>query len=1071
MYIANRYALVSRAYSFPEGAITVAFVRSLNIDHLSECLAGNPMWLFGPALNKDMRTMKRTVQFPGSISTTSHALRSPRAIPAKLGQLAAALLACGIGGALLLKPLPARAIVIGPSGATISVPDPAYFGRGDIEFQGGTLEVTADSTFMPSYDDQQLLVGSDGGTLAVANGKTLALNTGIRVQDGVFRFGNAANAGTIVVGNLPWAEVSRTSEIHFDAGTVRNIAGTYGIGSLMYGAQTVSIAGGATLDLNGGSATFRNLQGAGQLEMGAAASSVMVLEGNFSGVIGGSRLLEKTGTGTLVLSGTNTYTGGTRIDQGGVLSVSRDANLGDVGGSVYINGETSKLQITGTAFTQTGRSIQLGPLGGVIEIVDAANRLVLTAAVTGTGSLAKTGAGTLVLANSGNSYRNMYVWGGTLEGSTDTLRGDLLNTATVVFDQHRDGTFAGNIAGYGQIVKTGAGMLRLSHQNSWQQWKIQQGGVIFSANYIGLLPIEIDAGASMVYDTNDLGAYDGPLSGSGLFSKRGSGEVLLYGDSSAFAGHTRVEAGRLVVMREASLGGTLEIASGATLEGQGTVGTTTIAAGGTVETGWQYRTLTVRGDLTMQPGSIFRVKAYPAPTSTTSDRIVVRGTANLGGSVVHVGPEGNFSPAQVYTILTADRINGTFEQATSDYAYLDPTLGYTDKAVTLRLERRAGGFASAAQTGNQRNVAEALERLPDANPLRQYVLTLPTGAPAGVFDNLSGEAHASVASSLAASGTGVRNVSFKHLRANMGAGLIPGAPTAQAGTDLPLSALPSSAAQPAWAEVVGSWQTFNGDGNAGRVTQNTGGVFVGADGAVGGGWRVGGALGFTDGRIKVDDRASKASVSGYTALLYGGRSVAAGAGKLNLLLGAAYTWNDIGTERQVVVAGAGQKLTADYGAGNSQLFTELGYAMAAGERSQIEPFVGLAWSNLRTKGFTESGGSAALTGQKDSTTLTTSSLGLRGMTDFSLGRAEGKLVAAGGWRRAFGDLNPDARLAFDGGQIFTVAGTPIARNVGFGEVSLDLAISRSASVTLAYSGQFGAGNRDHSGSLGVRWRY
>lgn len=710
-------------------------------------------------------------------------------------------------------------------------------------------------------------------------------------------------------------------------------------------------------------------------------------------------------------------------------------------------------------------------MGGTIDVVDAANRFVLATAVSGTGSLVKAGDGTLVLANSGNSYRNMYVWGGTLEGSTETFRGDLLNTATVVFDQHRDGTFAGTITGSGRIVKTGAGMLRLSDQNSEQRWQILQGGVIFSANSIGLLPIEIGAGATMVYDTDDLGSYRGSLSGSGLFSKRGSGAVLLDGDSSAFTGHTRVEAGRLMVMRGASLGGTLEIANGATLEGQGTVGTTTVAAGGAVEMGWQYRTLTVRGDLTMQPGSIFRVKAYPVPMSTASDRIVVQGTANLGGSVVHVGPEGNFSPAQVYTILTADRINGTFEQATSDYAYLDPTLGYTDKAVTLRLERRAGGFASAAQTGNQRNVAEALERLPDANPLRQYVLTLPTGAPAGVFDNLSGEAHASVVSSLAASGTGVRNVSFKHLRANMGAGLLPGAPTAQAGTDLPLSALPSSAAQPAWAEVVGSWQTFNGDGNAGRVTQNTGGVFVGADGAVGGGWRVGGALGFTDGRIKVDDRASKASVSGYTALLYGGRSVAAGAGKLNLLLGAAYTWNDIGTERQVVVAGAGQKLTADYGAGNSQLFTELGYAMAAGERSQIEPFVGLAWSNLRTRGFTESGGSAALTGQKDSTTLTTSSLGLRGMTDFSLGRAEGKLVAAGGWRRAFGDLNPEARLAFDGGQVFTVAGTPIARNVGFGEVSLDLAISRSASVTLAYSGQFGAGNRDHSGSLGVRWRY
>lgn len=370
----------------------------------------------------------------------------------------------------------AHALIIGPSGTTIPTADPASFGPGDIEFQGGTLEVTADAAFMPSYDDQQLLVGSSGGTLAVATGKTLQLNTGISVQDGFFRFGNATNAGTILVGNLPWARVSRTSELYFDAGTVRSVAGTYGVGSLLYDARMVSIAAGATLDLNGGSATFRNLQGAGQLEMGSAATPVTVLEGNFSGAIGGARQLEKTGTGTLVLSGTNTYTGGTLIDQSGVLSVSRDVNLGSASGGVYINGPMSTLRVTGTAFTQTARNIELGPLGGRIDVVDAANRLVLNGAVSGTGSLTKAGDGTLVLSNSGNSYRDTYVWGGTLEGSTETLRGDILNTATVVFDQHSDGTFAGNITGSGRIVKTGAGMLRLSDQNSAQQWKIQQGG-------------------------------------------------------------------------------------------------------------------------------------------------------------------------------------------------------------------------------------------------------------------------------------------------------------------------------------------------------------------------------------------------------------------------------------------------------------------------------------------------------------------------------------------------------------------------------------------------------------------
>ena len=170
-----------------------------------------------------------------------------------------------------------------------------------------------------------------------------------------------------------------------------------------------------------------------------------------------------------------------------------------------------------------------------------------------------------------------------------------------------------------------------------------------------------------------------------MLRKRGSGELAIIGDSSAFSGRTQVEAGRLVILRDSKLGGTLEISSGATLEGTGTVGTTTIAAGGTIEMGRQYGTLTVQGDLTMQPGSTYLVKAYPVPKSTYSDRIVVRGTANLGGAVLHVGPEGNFQPAQTYTILTADRINGTFARASSSYAYLEPSLGYTDKLSLIHI--------------------------------------------------------------------------------------------------------------------------------------------------------------------------------------------------------------------------------------------------------------------------------------------------------------------------------------------------------------------------------------------------
>jgi fibronectin-binding autotransporter adhesin len=299
----------------------------------------------------------------------------------------------------------------------------------------------------------------------------------------------------------------------------------------------------------------------------------------------------------------------------------------------------------------------------------------------------------------------------------------------------------------------------------------------------------------------------------------------------------------------------------------------------------------------------------------------------------------------------------------------------------------------------------------------------------------------------------------------------PGAPTAQAGGTLSASALPSSNAQPAWAELVGNWQTQNATDNTAQVRQHTGGVFAGADHAVGNGWRVGGAVGYTDSKIRVDDLASKADVSGYSAAIYGGKSFDAGAGKLNLLVGTSYTWHDVNTERYATVAGASQKLTADYGASTTQLFTELGYAMPLSDRTTLEPFAGVAWSDLRSRSFQETGGSAALTGQSSSDKQTSSTLGVRAQTDFTLAGAEGRLRGTLGWRHAFGDVLPQSTMAFDGGQAFTVAGAPIARNAAVAELGAEVAVSRNASLGLNYSGQYGGGNREHAGSLNVRWRY
>lgn len=726
------------------------------------------------------------------------------------------------------------------------------------------------------------------------------------------------------------------------------------------------------------------------------------------------------------------------VFQGAAGTVTVDASAGPIG--------VTGMQIASDGYRIQGDPIALQGAGGesIVRVgtgaVDSAGVIgTIASALTGASKLVKADYGTLVLAGN-NSY----------SGGTE-IRSGMLSIAS--------------------DANLGA---------AWNSLNLNGGTLATTANVITGRAISITQDSGIAVAAATALGVTGPLSGNASLTKLGAGTLMFSGDGSAYTGRTVVQSGALNVSAQSTLAGPVTVASGAMLQGSGQVGATTVQSGAVLAPNHTGGPLRVAGDLRFLPGSMYQVSADP--DAATSASVTVNGTANLAGSVVHVGPEGGFESARQYTILTARAVQGQFGTVSSNYAYLNPALRYGAQDVTLQLERkqtpvdpgtptRPITFADKAQAGNQRAVANALDSLPASNALHEYILTLPEGAPPTVFNSLSGEAHASVTSSLANAGSTTRTLPLSHLRANLGAGMRPGAPTAQAGGELPVSSLPSSNAQPAWAELVGNWQTQQGNGNAAQVKQHTGGVFVGADHAVGGGWRLGGALGYTDGKIRVDDRASKADVSSYSAALYGGKSFQAGAGKLNLMAGASYTWHDIGTERRVAVAGAQQKLTADYGASTTQLFTELGYAILLSERASIEPFAGLAWSDLRSRAFSESGGLAALRGQSSSDKQTSSTLGVRAQTDFTLGRAEGRLQATLGWRHAFGDVVPQSTMAFDGGQAFTVAGTPIARNAALAELGVDVAVSRSATLGLNYSGQYGGGNREHAGAVSVRWRY
>ena len=138
--------------------------------------------------------------------------------------------------------------------------------------------------------------------------------------------------------------------------------------------------------------------------------------GMYGGVISGDGSLTKNGSGTLTLTGDNTYTGTTTIN-GGVLQVANAGTTGMISGNVVNN--------AAVAF-------------------DRADTVTYGAVISGTGSVAQIGSGTLIL-NGANTYTGgTTVQAGTLEVGDDShANASIQNKVTV--------NAGGTLRGHGTI--------------------------------------------------------------------------------------------------------------------------------------------------------------------------------------------------------------------------------------------------------------------------------------------------------------------------------------------------------------------------------------------------------------------------------------------------------------------------------------------------------------------------------------------------------------------------------------------------------------------------------------------
>ena len=106
-----------------------------------------------------------------------------------------------------------------------------------------------------------------------------------------------------------------------------------------------------------------------------------------------------------------------------------------------------------TASFATTRSATLTGTGTVET--DPATTFTHSGILGSTGSLVKTGTGILVLGGANTYSGGTTISAGTLQGTTSSLQGAIVNNASVIFDQTISGTYTGIMSGTGSLTKSG----------------------------------------------------------------------------------------------------------------------------------------------------------------------------------------------------------------------------------------------------------------------------------------------------------------------------------------------------------------------------------------------------------------------------------------------------------------------------------------------------------------------------------------------------------------------------------------------------------------------------------------
>jgi fibronectin-binding autotransporter adhesin len=538
--------------------------------------------------------------------------------------------------------------------------------------------------------------GYSAGSLTLSNGgNSYAGTTTINAGNLLLTANATGTAGNTVLG-------SGASDI-----LVGNTSGAYDAGLLSNSAVTISrnirAQSGNTgvMTLGGNSASASTFSGSIFLGTNSGTGKSVTLTApasattTFSGVIQdptgvtGPGLLRKSGAGTVVLSGVNTYVGGTSID-GGILSISQSANLGANPGALTLNAGTLEI----TSGFSTNRVFTLSDATSTFQ-VDPAQTFTITSVIGGAGALNKNGTGTLTL-----SGVNTYTGGSTINSgtviissngnlgaaaATATINAGTLDiaatfasnrnftlgtaTSTVLVDPTFTFTASGIFSGTGSLNKSGTGTMVLSGVNTYTGATNVSAGILqISANerILNTSDLNVSGGTFDLQTFSEtLGVVtlsSGTISGSGAGTLTGTSYTLQSGTVSA------ILAGNGTVTKNTA--GTV------TLSGANTfTGSTTISAG-ILQVNTNNALGTAASGTTVANGAALKLNAV---NYSTAEPLTINGSGiGNGGALTNSGISTFAGPINVATSATISAGGGT----------LNLTGGISNSGTTLTV---AGG--------------------------------------------------------------------------------------------------------------------------------------------------------------------------------------------------------------------------------------------------------------------------------------------------------------------------------------------------------------------------------------------